>query len=150
MSTIVRPAEAKLVRERPRFVACAMPVASVGEGEERRALLRREHHAARHIPYAHQLLAGEARSGDDGEPRGLARAYRDAAREALAEAGVRPRGQEKRILTVALPDRIGIVLAAAGTTGHGPSLRGSPIGWRSSWSCPRGTHPPPSCRRPVG
>lgn len=148
MNTIVRPAEAKLVRERSRFSAYAMPVASVGEVEERRASLRRDHHGARHIPYAYRLPSGEARSGDDGEPAGsagrplltllagenlvgvlvavaryfggvklgvggLARAYRDAARQALAKAGTRPWVPEKRILIVVPPDRIGTVLAAA-------------------------------------
>lgn len=72
MNTILRPAEAKLVRERSRFLAAALPVTTAEEVEEALRRLRREHHAARHIPYAYRLRSGAGRGSDDGEPAGSA------------------------------------------------------------------------------
>ncbi len=148
MNTILRPAEAKLVRERSRFLAYAHPVRAEDEVEETLEPIRREHHAARHIPYAYRLLSGEGRASDDGEPSGsagrpiltllegedlggvlvavvryfggvklgvggLARAYREAAREALEAAGVRPVSPEVRFVVSTEPERFGAVLSLA-------------------------------------
>ncbi len=71
MRTVVRRAEAKLVRERSRFLAFAYPVST--EAEIRRVLagMRRGHHDARHIVYAYRILVGERileRADDAGEP----------------------------------------------------------------------------------
>ncbi len=71
MRTIVRRAEAKLVRERSRFLAFAYPVST--EAEIRRVLagMRREYHDARHIVYAYRILVGGSileRADDAGEP----------------------------------------------------------------------------------
>jgi len=148
MKAILHPAEAKLVRERSRFLAYACPVAAPEEAEAVLSRLRREHHAARHIPYAYRLHSGEGRASDDGEPSGsagrpilsviegedlgdvlvavvryfggvklgvggLARAYRDAAREALVAAGSRPVVPEKRLVVAADPGRVGALLSLA-------------------------------------
>ncbi len=148
MKTILRPAEAKLVRERSRFLAYAVPVTSPAEAEGALDRLRKEHHTARHIPYAYRLRSGESRASDDGEPSGsagrpilsllegedlgdvlvaviryfggvklgvggLARAYRDAAREALTAAGSRPLVPEARIVVATDVAHLGALLAAA-------------------------------------
>ncbi|MBC7093361.1 YigZ family protein, partial [Candidatus Bipolaricaulota bacterium] len=72
MKAIARPADVKLVRERSRFLAYVFPVETVEEADAALARLRREHHAARHIPYAYRLPTGEGRASDDGEPAGSA------------------------------------------------------------------------------
>ncbi|QAA75989.1 MAG: YigZ family protein [Candidatus Bipolaricaulis sibiricus] len=72
MNGISRPAEAKLVRERSRFLAYAVPVTTVAEVEGALDRLRKEHHTARHVPYAYRLRSGEGRASDDGEPSGSA------------------------------------------------------------------------------
>lgn len=148
MNTIVRRAEAKLVRERSRFLSYAAPVTTVEETDHTLGTLRREHHTARHIPYAYRLHSGENRASDDGEPSGsagrpilsllqgedlgdvlvavvryfggvklgvggLARAYRDAAREALAVAGVRGVVPEVRFVVTTEPARIGTLFSLA-------------------------------------
>jgi len=69
--TAARNGEAKLVRERSRFLAFVHRVAT--EDEVRRVLvgIRRAYHDARHIVYAYRVLAGEAlreRADDAGEP----------------------------------------------------------------------------------
>lgn len=148
MNTILRPAEAKLVRERSQFLAYVRPVATPEGVEAILDQLRREHHAARHVPHAYRLRSGEARASDDGEPPGsagrpllslleggdvgdvcvavvryfggvklgvggLARAYRDAAREALAAAGSRPVIPQRRFVVTADPKTVGALLALA-------------------------------------
>ncbi|GAB4307719.1 MAG: hypothetical protein Kow0097_07960 [Candidatus Bipolaricaulota bacterium] len=148
MKAILRPAVVKLVRERSRFLAYAVPVTTPAEAEGALDRLRREHHAARHIPYAYRLRSGEGRASDDGEPSGsagkpilsllegedlgdvlvavvryfggvklgvggLARAYRDAAREALTAAGGRPLVPEARIVAATDLAHLGALLAAA-------------------------------------
>ncbi|MBC7219995.1 YigZ family protein [Candidatus Bipolaricaulota bacterium] len=148
MNGISRPAEAKLVRERSRFLAYAVPVTTPAEAEGALDRLRKEHHTARHVPYAYRLRSGEGRASDDGEPSGsagrpilsllegedlgdvlvavvryfggvklgvggLARAYRDAAREALTAAGSRPLVPEARIVVATDLAHLGALLAAA-------------------------------------
>ena len=148
MNGISRPAEAKLVRERSRFLAYAVPVTTPAEAEGALDRLRREHHTARHVPYAYRLRSGESRASDDGEPSGsagrpilsllegedlgdvlvavvryfggvkfgvggLARAYRDAAREALVAADVRPVVPERRFVVTTELGKVGALLALA-------------------------------------
>lgn len=163
MKAIARPADVKLVRERSRFLAYVFPVETVEEADAALARLRREHHAARHIPYAYRLPTGEGRASDDGEPAGsagrpllqllegedlggvllavvryfggvklgvggLARAYRDAAREALEAAGVRPLVPEEDLVVAVDPGRVGALLALAGK--HGGRVLGTRFGNR--------------------
>jgi uncharacterized YigZ family protein len=148
MNTLLRPAAAKLVRERSRFLSYAALVTTAEETDQTMNGIRREHHTARHVPYAYRLRSGESRASDDGEPSGsagrpilsllegedlgdvlvavvryfggvklgvggLARAYRDAAREALAAAGVRPVVPEKRFVVTTEPRRVGALLSLA-------------------------------------
>ncbi len=148
MNTLLRPAAAKLVRERSRFLSYAALVTTAEETDQTMNEIRREHHTARHVPYAYRLRSGESRASDDGEPSGsagrpilsllegedlgdvlvavvryfggvklgvggLARAYRDAAREALAAAGVRPVVPEKRFVVTTEPGRAGALLSLA-------------------------------------
>lgn len=163
MRTIARSAQTKLVRERSRFLAHAVPVGSAAEAEEALAYLHREHPGARHIPYAYRLPTGEERASDDGEPSGsagrpllqllraedlvgvllavvryfggvklgvggLARAYRDAAREALEAAGARPLVPEEDLVVTVEASRAGAILALIGR--HGGRVRGTRFGDR--------------------
>ncbi len=163
MKAIARPAQGKVVRDRSRFLAHALPVGSAAEAEEALASLRREHPGARHIPYAYRLSTGEGRASDDGEPSGsagrpllqlletedlvgvllavvryfggvklgvggLARAYREAAREALKAAGAQPLVPEEDLVVAVDPARVGTVLALVGR--HGGRVRGTRLGDR--------------------
>jgi len=68
MKTLSKAVETKITRVRSRFLAYAVPVTSAGDVENMLGKLRREHHGARHIPYAYRLRSGEERASDDGEP----------------------------------------------------------------------------------
>ncbi|MGC9529496.1 MAG: YigZ family protein [Candidatus Bipolaricaulaceae bacterium] len=75
MRTLASPGEAKLVRKRSRFFACALPVETEADADAAVAELRRRFHDARHLVYAYRVLdAGtvRARADDAGEPAGSA------------------------------------------------------------------------------
>jgi len=73
--TLARPASARIIRKKSRFLADAFPVSSLEEAERELAGVRRRNHEATHHCYAYRLLAdGDplSRSEDAGEPSGSA------------------------------------------------------------------------------
>ena len=68
--TIVAPTEGLFKDKGSKFLAYAYPVASEEEMKEYLAVLRKEHHAARHHCWAYKIgnQGEQFRCSDDGEP----------------------------------------------------------------------------------
>ena len=67
-NTLTNHATEELIVERSRFIAHALPIESVEDGEAFVADLKREHYDARHVCYGLRVGRGVDRSNDDGEP----------------------------------------------------------------------------------
>ena len=70
-NTLTNHATEELIVERSRFIAHALPIESVEDGEAFVADLKREHYDARHVCYGLRVgrgAQGVDRSNDDGEP----------------------------------------------------------------------------------
>ncbi len=71
--TILEPGESEIVISKSRFLGYCMPVSSEQQAKEAVALIRKNHHDARHCCYAFRLAdGGISRSSDDGEPSSTA------------------------------------------------------------------------------
>lgn len=72
--TLEAPSEGKVTEKRSRFLAFAVPVATVAEAKEVIAKYGREYHDARHVCWAYMVgpLRDQYLSSDNGEPSGTA------------------------------------------------------------------------------
>ena len=88
--TLAAPSEGLYKEKGSKFLAFAYPVHTIDEVKAHLEQLRKDYFDARHHCYAYILgpRKDAFRTNDDGEPSGLANAYKTAARDAIDHAAI--------------------------------------------------------------